>query len=111
MDPVERFNEHRHHPEVSFAVYKKQKLAEIAHAVQPLKKIYLDTKFWIEIRDVIYGETNAKPIVKEIFNNLKDKVMAGKIICPFSSALFDELLKQGDRAKRKRTAQIADIDS
>lgn len=94
---------------MTFSAYKKQMLAQIAHDVYPIKKIYLDTKFWIEIRDTIYGVGKAKPLVKEIFFCLKEKVAQQKIICPFSTALFNELLKQGDRVKRRNTAQVADI--
>jgi hypothetical protein len=109
LDLKDRVDYHQNHPDVSFAAYKKQKLKEITHAINPIKKVYLDTKFWIEIRDVIYKSGKEKAIVQEIFLSLKEKIADHKIICPFSTALFDELLKQGDLTRRKRTAQIADI--
>ncbi|RCH56873.1 hypothetical protein DJ568_03185 [Mucilaginibacter hurinus] len=109
LDPKDRLDYHREHPDMTFVAYKKQKLSEITEAVLPLKKIYLDTKFWIEIRDALHGIGQPKPLVKEIFFSLKKKVAEQKVICPFSTALFDELLKQGDRVKRKNTAQVADI--
>jgi len=92
MDLKDRVDYHQNHPDVSFSGYKKQKLKEIAQAVNPIKKIYLDTKFWIEIRDVIYKTGKEKAVVKEIFLSLKEKIgdfaRSDQLISEFEASLF-----------------------
>lgn len=99
---------HASNSHIAFPEYKKQKLNEIKETLSIKKKIYLDTRFWNEFRNSIYQKKKSKPLFYEIFQILKFLVEEGKIICPYSSSLFDELLKQKDVNSRRRSAQIAD---
>ena len=74
------------------------------------KLIYLDTKYWIFLRDVLMDRPQ-KAIHNEIFARLYDLVRRGKCLCPFSYPIFCELHKQSDPKTRKMTAQVIDLFS
>lgn len=109
LDLAALAEKHRSQSHITFNQYKFLKRVEIDNAIGPLKKIYLDLNFWIRLRDAIYDPKRAKPHFKRIFEILKEKVINKQIVCPFSSVLYEELLKQTYLISRRRTAQIADI--
>ncbi len=69
-------------------------------------RIYLDTKYWIYLRDVERG--NATTERKEILRMLRKLVDSQKFICPLSHHNFSELLKQRDPNTRVLMAKIMD---
>ena len=64
------------------------------------KKIYLDLKFWLELRKIVL-KTNIP-----VYERLSELVSSGKAICPVSYPMTFELLKQSDLQTRRSTAQI-----
>jgi hypothetical protein len=85
----------------------KQKRKQLDESLTKKKKVYLDLKYWINIRKCIYGEIDNDAIYMKIFNLLKQLVADGKVICPISQNDFFELLKQ--KYSRTKTAQMIDI--
>lgn len=92
---------------IDFKTYKKQKLEHLDQVISTKIKIYLDLKYIIKIRDSILEKNSS--INKRIFFRLKELVNSGKVICPFSENILDEILKQSSLKTRNRTAQILDI--
>ncbi len=70
------------------------------------QRIYLDTKYWIFIRDASAG--TATPVQIQIYRKLTDLVKEGIILCPLSPHIFEELMKVGDKEKRLRMAHVMD---
>src|ERR1043166_2317133 len=103
----ERFDYHKGNPDVSFDQYRREKRRQLGCWLKARKLIYLDLKYWIYLRDVALGHAQ-KPIHNDIFTSLLSLAKAGKVVCPFSSAIFDEILKQGDATKRKASAKLVD---
>src|SRR5437773_935282 len=61
--------------------------------------IFLDTNGWIEMRD------DKCPIAGRVRERLKNLVSEGRVICPLSWGLIEELFKQSHDS-RKRTARL-----
>ncbi len=73
----------------------------------PLKYIYLDSNFWIDLGDGIrngFPETN----IENFYYLLRELIYSGKAICPISNAIFIELFKQINREKRQTIASVMD---
>src|ERR1700744_5314713 len=109
LDLKKILEQHLSQPDISLAAHKMARRKIIDGQVAGYKKVYLDTLFWINLRDAVGKSPNRKHEYEQLLAVLKNKVKTGKIICPFSSVLFDELLKQGDLKVRRKTFQIADI--
>jgi hypothetical protein len=98
---------HKLHPEVSLERYVRSKVLETADRVLARKRIYLDTRYWIALRDVQLQRPRSA-IDRELLNTLTQLVRGGKAICPINANLFAELLKQRDERTRLATAQVID---
>ena len=70
---------------------RERRLRVARDVIGPRKKVYLDTKYWIYLRDAADGSP-LRPIHAEILRQLEIKVQAGKAICPGSEATFLELM-------------------
>lgn len=69
--------------------------------------IYLDTNFWVNIRDHLSGK-NCSQEISDLLNYLRPRVKNGQLICTYSSYTFSELMKHLDKDVRLLTAQIID---
>jgi len=69
--------------------------------------IFLDTKYWLLIRDSILGNPKSQTIL-EIQQTIYKLKKANKVICPLDESVFLELMKQKDDSTRLKTAQIMD---
>lgn len=98
---------HRQHPEVSLERYVRSKILATADRVLARKRVYLDTRFWILLRDVFLGRSQ-DPVHEQITNRLRELVGAGKVICPINADTLTELLKQRDATTRMVTAKLID---
>ena len=98
---------HLEHPEISLDRYVRSKILATADRVLARKRVYLDTRFWILLRDVSLGR--AKDAVHEqILGSLRELVTAGTAICPINADTLAELLKQRDETTRLATAKLID---
>lgn len=68
--------------------------------------IYLDTKYWLILRDVLRGGYGASGA--ELLERLRAAVRAGRVFCPISESTIFELFKQSDPSSRAETARLVD---
>lgn len=85
----------------------RRRQIELAHSIQPRKKIYLDTCFWIALRKVLL-EQQPTPVERKLLHLLKRGVRSGRFICPISESTFVEVMKQTDLSTRAATATLID---
>src|SRR5438309_5303509 len=98
----EKFDElrwaiHRHHADVSLEQYRCRLLHRYGQIVAGKLIVYLDLKYWINLRKVILGQ-ESDPRYPPLLELLRHIVREGKVVCPLSFWVFEELLKQADPA-------------
>lgn len=98
---------HRQHPEISLERYVRSKVLASADRVLARKIVYLDTRFWVLLRDVSLGRPKDS-VNSQILGRLRELIAAGKVICPINADTLAELLKQRDATTRLATAQLID---
>jgi hypothetical protein len=99
---------HRANPDLTAQEYLGQMRIELAGDLEDKKLIYLDTKYWVNLRHVVTQSPLLLPIYDEILGLLELLRQKKRICCPTSSALFEELMKQNDGATRLATARMMD---
>lgn len=99
--------EHLRHPEISINAHIAMRAAELAGALEGKLAIYLDTRFWIMVREVRDG-TSQLSKEREIVRSLEKLVDSGRAFCPIGEPTFSELMKQGGDAQRQATAEAID---
>jgi hypothetical protein len=72
------------------------------------RKIYLDARFWIILRDTDAG-VRTEASERKLLHTLRRGVRMGELVCPISTDMLMELLKQSHSAGR-RPATAALID-
>ena len=87
--------------------YLKEITLKTSNEVNKKIKIYLDTKYWVEICDVTRGVKKNEEI-SQVYLYLKNGVQNNKLICPISQPIFKELLKQNDEKSLIQTLEIMD---
>lgn len=85
--------------------FEKSKEINIMHNGK--KKIYLDTKYWVDFCDIALGKREDK-IIWEIYLRLKHGVASNKLICPISQRTYIEILNQTDNKSLQKSAEIID---
>ena len=78
----------------------------IGETVLKKYRIYLDTNYWIFMRDAFLGK--ATPTQTQIYERLKSLVESDIALCPLSPHIFSELMKQGNREQRLNSARVMD---
>lgn len=96
---------HKLEPHISLHQYVTNKKIDLWRSIQQKTIIYLDLRFWINLRDANKSQ-KAKYI--RLLNTLKKGVSKGIILCPISESIFLELLKQDDVSTRYKTAELID---
>ncbi len=99
--------EHRAHPGVSLHEHFSHRVAELARFVLERRRVYLDTRDWIFLRDAAVGRPR-KLIHSELLRILRIGVKSGVFICPLSDSAFFELLRQSDGETRLATVRVID---
>ena len=104
---VNTFEKHRRESDKSLETYIKECRLKLGRAIAQRYKIYLDTKYWILLRDHRLGrEVNAA--VAELSSILEDGVASNKLICPISADIFLEIAKQSDPTTLKCSVELVD---
>ena len=85
----------------------KQKQLDLARDIRAAKKVYLDTKFWILLRDARLGQDVGRDVVA-LLNLLEAGAAKGKVVCPISADTFIEIFRQTDRVTLRACAQLID---
>lgn len=94
-------------PDISYEQYRHQKELECADLVAARRSFYLDTRFWIHLRDADLGKP-VPPVYNQLLSELRRGVAEGKIICPFAADMLAEVYKQSDPTTRLATARLID---
>lgn len=79
---------------------------EIGNVVMKKYRIYLDTKYWVYMREALTEKATITQT--EIYRRLKNLVKKEVVICPLSPHIFYELMNIGDEEKRLKMAQVMD---
>src|ERR1700752_4160642 len=99
--------ERRRHPDVSLSQHRLNCIADVAGVVLQRKRIYLDTRYWLFLRDAELDRPK-KPVHVEMLDVLRTGVQSGQLLCPIGDSTFFELLKQADAETRLATARLID---
>jgi len=100
---------HRKNAELAAREYLEARRAELAHEPEAKQLIYLDTKHWVNLCNVVVQSPQAVPAYDEILGSLEILRQKRRICCPISATLFLELMKQNDPSTRQSTAQLMDF--
>jgi len=106
-DKPNTLRHHLDHPEVDAASYIRQRRIAHGRRLMSMRRIYLDTNYWVCLREVLLGRGSRAQ--EDIFDKLQELRDEGKVICPVSYSVFVELLRQSDLATRMATARVIDI--
>lgn len=101
------FDRHAAEPHVSIDAHVRKRRIALGEWVVARKRIYLDQRFWIDLRKVALGP-RTDPENVSLLDILRRRVANDEIICPISEPVFAELMKQQDRSTRRATAQLID---
>lgn len=107
MEFIDTFEKHKNESEKSLDDYFKELRLKLGKEMNNKIKIYLDTKYWIYLRDYIMGRNKDKNI-KQIYELLHEGVDKDKLICPVSDAIFYEITQQTDSSTLKETVALID---
>jgi hypothetical protein len=102
-----RWEIHRTHPTVTLDQYRCRVLHRFGQIVSSRTIVYLDLKYWINLRKVALGQ-QVEPAYIELHSALMEASEGGLIVCPLSFWVFQELLKQNDSETRRATAALVD---
>lgn len=90
-------------------LYRK-KMEQLNNDISSKTKIYLDMNYWNYMRDCMLGiETDERH--KKIFSLLLKGVESEVILCPVSSIIYFETLKQSGTPKSSKTVQVLELFS
>jgi hypothetical protein len=98
---------HRSQVGVSAQAYRTKRLALFRSRFAGRKAVLLDINYWIELEKAQAGLA-ANPVYDGLLALLREKVAAGTIFCPTSTALMMELAKQADLETRAACARLMD---
>lgn len=104
---VDTFGKHRNEPGKSLDAYLKERRLALGTSIADRHKIYLDTKYWLLLRDYRLGRSE-NPAIARLSFLLEDGVRSGKLICPMSADIFLEILKQTDPVTLKCSVELID---
>ncbi len=107
MKLTNTFDYHFQNPDESPVGYEGRKRLELGRELLSVKKIYLDTKFWLFLRD-IRTERRTHEQLSLLLELLSTLVKDGLAICPISADTFIEVFKQTDSITRRATVEIID---
>jgi len=107
MKFVNTFDKHANEPEKTVDAYIKEKKLELGEWVNQRRKVYLDTKFWLLLRDAHLDRARQQG-QHDLLRLITDAVSAGKLICPISEDVFQEVIKQTDEVTLRATVALID---
>jgi hypothetical protein len=85
--------QHAAEPQISVREHIRRVCLSLGKSIDCRRAVYLDTRYWIFLRDVIRDEPQ-KQVHIALLDELEKQVTAGNLFCPISDATFLELLKQ-----------------
>jgi len=107
MRNVDTLEYHIKNPDVSVEKYIRNKRIELSQKINSAKKVYLDTKFWILLRNVRMGNVTDSNTI-QLLHVLENLVANGLVVCPISNDTFAEIFKQTDNKTLRASLQVID---
>lgn len=101
------FDRHKAEPDIDIESHVHHLRVSLGETVSKKKKIYLDLRYWIFIRDAYLGAPKKK-VHEDLLTNLRFFVKSGLGLCPISESVFCELNKQTDMKTRIATSELID---
>ena len=108
MKSIDTFDKHRREPNKTLDSYVKEKRLILGQEIKNVKKVYLDTKFWLLLRDA-YLMREQSQLHTELLSLLIHLVNIKSIICPISQDIIIEISKQSDNKTLRKSIEILDI--
>lgn len=88
--------------------HSRARQIELGRSIAARRKIYLDARFWIIVRDTALG-LHTEPAARKLLYHLRRGVACERLVCPISASMFLELLKQPyNPGRRIGTALLID---
>jgi len=107
MKFINTLDQHIRSPDVSLGDYLQAKQVSLGATVNTRIIVYLDTKFWLILRDVELGrEKNL--VERELYRLVNELSVSKKCIFPIGEDVFLEVVKQSDVVTRNTTACLID---
>lgn len=107
MEFIDTFDNHANEPDKTVDAYIKEKKLALGEWVNKRRKVYLDTKFWLLLRNAHLDRAKQQG-QHDLLKLLNDGVLAGKLICPISEDVFQEVIKQTDEVTLRATVELID---
>jgi hypothetical protein len=107
MDLADSLAYHKERPNVSVDTYVRQLRIGLANGIARAKKVYLDTTFWLLLRNASLGRSH-DPVDGELLNLLRSLVAAQRVVCPISATTFTEIFAQTDPITLQASIQLID---
>ena len=98
--------DHLQCPRTTFSEHVRASETQLGESIAHRESIYLDTNFWILLRDASRRKKGSTATT--LLSLLRRAVDDGKVLCPISSALFVELMRQDSLPSRIGTAGTID---
>lgn len=95
---------------ISLREYFDRLVFFLGESIYSKKKLYLDTRYWIFLRDAALGRAK-KSEHMQILSLLEELVSYGAIICPISDVMYIEAMKQKDSITKEKTFMLMDTFS
>lgn len=107
MKVADAIAHHQGTPHVSVEDYVRRKRIDLARAMEPSRKVYLDTKFWLLLRDARLGRSCEAGVVA-LLELLQTLVAHGRVVCPISATTFAEIFAQTDPTTLQVSVELID---
>ena len=91
------------------AEYIARRRSQLLQEIEGQKLIYFDTKHWVNLCHVVVQSGSATPVYDEILGLAETLRLKGRLCCPLSLPMVEELMKQRDPKTRQATAQLMDF--
>lgn len=107
MEHVDTLDKHFSEPHKSLESYANERRLILGEQLRNCKKIYLDTKYWILLRNSSLG-IGSDPFIRNLLESLENGVSSGDLICPIGADTFVEILKQTDEMTLLKSVSLID---
>jgi hypothetical protein len=98
---------HRSQPTITFNEHLASLEDTLAGEVLAKRRVYLDLRYWIFIRDADLGMPQ-RTVHRKLLDALVTGVEAEKMVCPITDSVFFELDRQGNTDRRMQTTRMID---
>ncbi|CAM4371590.1 hypothetical protein [Pseudoalteromonas ostreae] len=107
MQFINTFNYHKDNPDITISEHYRKLRLELAASIKGKKKIYLDTKFWVLLRNGLMNPSTCKKEYQLLL--LAQKLVKNKVcVFPISEDVYLEVTRQSDIDTLRNTVKLID---